>query len=44
VSLVAGAGVSLLGAVIALLFLPARAAEPKAEADQDRPGVSVHVG
>jgi EmrB/QacA subfamily drug resistance transporter len=44
VSLVAGAAVSLLGAVIALLFLPARAAEPQAEADQDRPGISVHVG
>jgi hypothetical protein len=44
VSLIAGASFSLLGAVIALLFLPARAAEPKADADQDRSEIGLHVG
>ena len=45
VSLLAGAGVALLGALIALLFLPARAAAPKSD-DSEAPAseVGLHVG
>ena len=46
VSLAAGAGVALLGALIALLFLPARAAVPEEPdtAGTDRSEVGLHVG
>jgi EmrB/QacA subfamily drug resistance transporter len=45
VSLLAGAGVALLGALVALLFLPARAAAPVPDdAGTDRDEVGLHVG
>jgi hypothetical protein len=45
VSLLAGAGVALLGALVALLFLPARADTPMPdEAGTDRDEVGLHVG
>jgi hypothetical protein len=45
VSLLAGAGVALVGALVALLFLPARAAAPEPEdSGTDRTEVGLHVG
>ena len=45
VSLLAGAGVALLGALIALLFLPARAAAPEPDASgTETAEIGIHVG
>jgi hypothetical protein len=45
VSLLAGAGVALLGALVALLFLPARAAAAVPDdAGTDRDEIGLHVG
>jgi hypothetical protein len=45
VSLLAGAGVALLGALVALLFLPARAAAPEPdESGTERTEMGLHVG
>jgi hypothetical protein len=45
VSLLAGAGVALLGALVALLFLPARAAAPEPDASgTETAEIGMHVG
>ena len=45
VALLAGAGVALLGALVALLFLPARASAPEADdSGTERSEVGLHVG
>jgi EmrB/QacA subfamily drug resistance transporter len=45
VSLLAGAGVALLGALVALLFLPARASAPEpGESGAERTEMGLHVG